>query len=523
MSRHLVAEALPEFIIWLNARRPLGFCFTPAQLAVSDQETTWLLNSPARNAHTLRKALAAVAGSGHKAWAENATSDALDLVRSCAGVELAQLSWLMDLTTAKLVADPDYAAETTDEARPPTPLARSRKAAIDALKLQESVTPQTGRAILTRTSLDCVWRHRQLLGIRIDKRMLTEKLDAVMGERAAAARLHGIDLLADNTDAGKAAIHAWLAAAGIFIRDANDHPSLERRDCVGTIIPEHPLAQAKWAEFRRIRRFGSTAPKLWELSNATKEAETVFPQIKVQGAKTGRGSIIKPSLGNVNRELRGLLIARHGYTFVSLDLTAAEPSIAAVLSGDAVLSNDLRTSDVYMALAASIFGELATKSDRDAAKTAFLAILYGRGAKSLARQLAITVEQARSIIANVKRRYTRLAEWAADLQARARAGEQLHYPNGRPLPYVAPDDVYKVVNYMVQGHASDFFYEGVLAVARELGPEALALPVHDELVVEVPLWKADAAAHILSECMCREVEGTYIGGQATILGRRWAK
>jgi hypothetical protein len=522
MSRHLAAETLPEFIAWLTARRPLGFCFTPAQLAVSDQKTTWLLNNPGQNADTLRKALAAVAGRGRKAWAENATRDALALVRSCGGVGLAQLSWLMDLTTAKLVADPDYAAETTDGARPPTPLARSRKAAIDALKLQESATPQTRRAILARTSLDCVWRHRQLLGIRIDTAMLTEKLDAVMGERAAAARLHGIDLLADCTDTGKAAIHAWLATAGIFIRDANEHPSLERRDYDEAIIPDHPLAQAKWAEFRRIRRLGGTASKLKELSRAT-EGETVFPQIKVQGARTGRGSIIQPSLGNVNRELRGLLIARHGYTFVSLDLTAAEPSIAAVLSGDSVLSNDLRTSDVYMALAASIFGELATKSDRDAAKTAFLAILYGRGAKSLARQLAITAEQARSIIANIKRRYARLAEWAADLQAQAKGGEQLYYPNGRPLPRVAPGEAYKVVNYMVQGHASDFFYEGAAAAAHELGPEALALPVHDELVVEVPIWEADDAAHILTECMCREVAGTYIGGQATVLGRRWAK
>lgn len=57
------------------------------------------------------------------------------------------------------------------------------------------------------------------------------------------------------------------------------------------------------------------------------------------------------------------------------------------------------------------------------------------------------------------------------------------------------------MNYVVQGSAAEVFKRATLAVAERLGSQSLWLPLHDELVVEVPACTADDAAVVLVECL----------------------
>lgn len=149
-------------------------------------------------------------------------------------------------------------------------------------------------------------------------------------------------------------------------------------------------------------------------------------------------------------------------------------------------------------------------------------MIYGEGVRSLAHELGVTADAARSIRADVDQAYPAAARWAAEQRRAAQAGEMLVSQFGRRLidSRVKP---YRAVNHMVQSAAADVFKPGMLRTASLLPRDSLWLPVHDELVVQVPVGQEQEAARALREGMSAELGGVTISGQPEIIGSAWAK
>lgn len=524
----LTYEGMPKFEQWLqSSRRGLGFAVTETQLAVGDATgSSWTV--PLQDDATVRRALTALRSLGpeeSKVWAVRGSAAATALHRRF-GVALSTLTWLRDVSTAYAVLRPG--AEGWMLPRPgvtysdePRGAARAAVACARAVAGLAAESTSASRAAAMRSvRQDHAWRPVQARGIRLDvDRLLRER--TVVEEEVRRLRVeNGVDLMAAS-DAGVAAAHAWLAANGVTVRDATGHPSLEQNAVAQAQVEDTTRARVSYGALLAARELGRTRGKLLELDRL-RQGDRVYPQMIVRHTKTGRALARRPALQNLGRALRGMLMADPGYVLVSLDYHQVEPTVAAAMSGDARLAADVASGDVYTAAAAGwTFG--GAPVNRSQAKVAFLACLYGRGPSSTAADLCMSEKDAASLIDAVWTRYNRLREYRVELQDRFAASEFMTTLGGRPLPALGRGELYKSLNWMIQGSAADIFEGGVMRVADAIGPEALFLGVHDELILHVPFAQAESARQVLAEQMPCTLGSVLITGDAEVLGTHWRK
>ncbi|NYJ19612.1 DNA polymerase [Glaciibacter psychrotolerans] len=371
---------------------------------------------------------------------------------------------------------------------------------------------------MTSARHEQLWRPRQAQGWRVDIELLESELASHQALRAQAARELGLDVL-DESASGATRTHDWLQRVGIHVTNHDGAPSLARSDADRTIVPPTQAAHLVWAQFREARHIGARLSTLGQFEHYRK-GDRVFPQLVLHHAKTGRGTILRPSLQNTTGALRPLLLAEPGHALVALDLSQVEPRVAAALSGDSSMRAAILAGDLYTDLALKVRGDAGARS---LFKTGLLSVLYGAGAKGLAQRLNCEVPEATAIIADIWGAFPGLAAYAERLKAEMRAGTAELTIGGRPIPRPSVGKEYAVLNTRIQASAADVFYAGIMRVAAVLGAESLWLPFHDELIVMVPTDDADHAADVLREKMTEHRGGIPITGEPHILGPAWQK
>jgi hypothetical protein len=384
---------------------------------------------------------------------------------------------------------------------------------------ERTLPTPTKHAVNSSAELERLWRPAQARGWRIDSNLLASYEARFQSLLDGSRRINGIDFTDDRQENE---IHHWLSAYGITISDAEGRPSLTRKHLDAASVPESSEARAAWDQFRKARHAGAMRSKLREIGRHLDDGR-VHSQIIVHKARTGRGSIIKPGLHNVAAELRPIVIAERGHVLVGMDLGQVEPRVAARLSGDATLKRHLAAGDVYAELAETIWGRQARGNNamRRDAKTLFLRILYGAGTLSLATSLGVSRSAASDLKVRFWRSYPDLARYAEELKADMRTGRSRMTAAGRPVP--VPLGEYQTLNHRVQAEATDLFYNGIKCVARELGPNALFLPIHDELIVQVREIDADTAMQVLASSLTTDEASVRITGAPVELGAFWRK
>jgi hypothetical protein len=131
------------------------------------------------------------------------------------------------------------------------------------------------------------------------------------------------------------------------------------------------------------------------------------------GTKTGRNN---PS---TNRYIFGLPHTMRSFikpgpsmALAQLDIGNEEVGVAAALSRDPQLIADYLSGDVYREFAKAALGLTdVSKRQRQVYKGCVLGRIYGMGAKTLARNLGISREEADRILQMMKERYPILHEW----------------------------------------------------------------------------------------------------------------
>lgn len=147
---------------------------------------------------------------------------------------------------------------------------------------------------------------------------------------------------------------------------------------------------------------------------------------------TGRPSSYQPNLNNIPRrkvEIKYQFIADPGDWFVEADLSQIEFRIWASYSKDEQMVKDINAGlDIHKITAAMGKGLIipigtityeqfkewtkdVTKEERNIAKTVVFGMMYGRGAKSIAASLGITLNEARRIVTLFFGRYPVAERW----------------------------------------------------------------------------------------------------------------
>ena len=212
---------------------------------------------------------------------------------------------------------------------------------------------------------------------------------------------------------------------------------------------------------------------------------------------TGRTSTVSPNLMGIPGELRPLLLPDEGCRFLHFDYSQQEPGVAGYLSGETGLMADFAGADVYINLGLRMGLLTAEMSDAEkrrirngVLKALMLAIIYGKGARSVARDLGCGYSKATILLINFQRTYPRLFGWLKQYVAMSlkrgwaeniigyRAAFNIH--DRREGGHIARS----CQNFPIQASAAACFQ--LTGVYLDQFGSDIRLPLHDAYLINVP-------------------------------------
>lgn len=270
------------------------------------------------------------------------------------------------------------------------------------------------------------------------------------------------------------------------------------------------------------------------------DADVIHCNINVMGARTGRMSASDPALHQLPRDdkvIRGSYVPRPRRVYITCDLDQVEMRLLAHLSEDpgliaAFLEADRGGTDFFTAVARMLHRDDGIpKADprRQLIKNACYARAYGSGRENLAITAGVTVDEIIRFERMFDERFPGMKRVMNELvdngRAMTRRGEQpgVRLPSGRFLPGDMGKE-YALLNYAIQGPAAEYMKQCMIRADDAGLGEFMLLPIHDEILLEVPAEMAEDAKRTIEACMSDPTTFRVpITAGATILRERWTK
>jgi hypothetical protein len=186
--------------------------------------------------------------------------------------------------------------------------------------------------------------------------------------------------------------------------------------------------------------------------------------------------------------LRSLIRPAPGRAVAYVDWSQQELAIAARLSGDLAMQTAYQSGDFYLTFAkmANAVPQDATKKShgtiRDKFKIVSLGVLYGLGAESLARKLAVPKAEGRWLLRSHKEAFPTFWEWSDHIEMRGLLHGRLVSPFGWQVLAGSDANPRSLRNFPMQAAGADMM-RLACCLATERGI-TVCCPVHDALLVE---------------------------------------
>jgi DNA polymerase-1 len=282
---------------------------------------------------------------------------------------------------------------------------------------------------------------------------------------------------------------------------------------------ELPRLILEWRALQKLK--GTYIDALPQLVNPeTGRVHTCFNQAV---AATGRLSSSDPNLQNIpirtelGREIRRAFIAEPGNVLISADYSQIELRVLAHLAGEETLIKAFAEgADIHDRTALKVFGPasgLDPHELRRRAKIVNYALLYGKTAFTLAKDIGVTPQAAQEFIDAYFAGFPMVRGFIDRTLAEARASGVVKtlYGRRRRMPNLTSKNVQDrsaaeraATNLPIQGTAADIMKRAMIDVHDALAGRSEArmiLTVHDELLFEVPKTQADETAALVREKM----------------------
>lgn len=224
----------------------------------------------------------------------------------------------------------------------------------------------------------------------------------------------------------------------------------------------------------------------------------IHPTIWSMGTRTGRQSVEKPALQQLPKKdptVRHAFVPSEGHVLITIDADQIEARLCAHFSQDPGMIEAFHgTDDFFVALARQIFEDPDLGQDdprRSLTKNTIYGDIYGAGVEKMAHTSRVSAAHMAQFVAAFNDRFPgvkRLQNALNDIGASRRRGEGEAYiitPYGRRLA-TDEDQDYALLNYLIQGHASEILKRCLVALDASGFGDFMILPVHDEIVMEVP-------------------------------------
>lgn len=289
------------------------------------------------------------------------------------------------------------------------------------------------------------------------------------------------------------------------------------------LLGEHPIIE-KILEYRQLSKLNSTyvVGLKNEINKDTGRIHSNFNQTVTQ---TGRISSTEPNLQNIpvrtelGREMRKMFISKSGFSLVGADYSQIELRVLAHIAGDENMTEAFRSErDIHASTACRIFscGESdITPAMRSAAKAINFGLIYGKGEFSLAKDLGISMKEAKDYIKDYLGSYPNVQKYMKDIVDFAHENGYVTTMFGRRrvITELASKNFQlrsfgerAALNTPIQGSAADIIKLAMVKVYEKLKEKnlksRLILQVHDELIVEAE----DSEIEVVKEILKTEME-----------------
>jgi DNA polymerase I len=300
-----------------------------------------------------------------------------------------------------------------------------------------------------------------------------------------------------------------------------------------TLLHEYELSKEQRSlltnilEYRTLTKLASTyidnLPSL--VSKETGRLHSDFNQVVTA---TGRLSSSNPNLQNIpirselGKEIRKSFVAKDGeYSLISADYSQIELRVLAHMAEEPALIDAFKLDqDIHKRTAMEIFGiteDEVDKEKRSIGKTLNFALIYMQGPFATAKQLGITMKEAKEftwkyfqVFKNIKPfmenvlEFSHQNEYVETIFGRRRYFQNINSPN----KILSKEEERQAFNAVIQGTAADIIKIAMVNLKTKLSgyKSRLVLQVHDELVIEAPNSELDEVKKIVQDTMSSAVK-----------------
>lgn len=294
---------------------------------------------------------------------------------------------------------------------------------------------------------------------------------------------------------------------------------------------DHPVA-ATLLKVRKAQKIVSTY--LNNFDEFSDDEDFVHADIWVCGTRTARMSVTDPALQTLpksDKVVRNAFVPRDVRRLISMDADQIELRLMSFFANDPGLRAAFAAEQsFFVTVAEQVLGETIDKEvdpRYKMIKSSIYARLYGAGDAKIARTAGVPVEVITELNRGFDESYpgvTRyMGETARLVQQRIRDGEGAYVMSegGRKLP-LEDDKPYVGLNYQIQCTAAEIFKRAMVDLdAAGLG-DYLLLPVHDEIIADVPEDQAEDIAKAMQEIATdKDRYGVPITWSADVLPGAW--
>jgi DNA polymerase-1 len=249
-----------------------------------------------------------------------------------------------------------------------------------------------------------------------------------------------------------------------------------------------------------------------------RDGEIIRPEIRTNGARTGRSSISKPPLQQLatgSDLIRSSLVPRvEENRIITCDYSQIEFRIFASLSDDSNLleafeTADATNGDIFVELGKKIYhDENFSREDRrrSTVKTLVYAILFGAGLEKQAASAGLELSEMQQHSKAFYASFPRVRRFISSVTSSGEYREEhtgrgfIVNRYGRKL-YSDEKKSYALTNYLIQSSAAIVLKQALVRLDQSSYGEYMVIPVHDEIVLDLPAELVEQALIEVPEIM----------------------
>lgn len=230
-------------------------------------------------------------------------------------------------------------------------------------------------------------------------------------------------------------------------------------------------------KFNNLNRLIIDLKTLMLLKSRLGGVDFVNPYFVGFGTITSRIIIKEPSLQNLRKANRNIIIPNTGKELFYIDYSQFEASILAHYSGDRTLLDLINTKDIYSDIVEKIFKKEVNDENRKEAKILFYRYLYG---DTFENNLKFKKQ-----VDNYFNVFKELSKFKVNLRNKSIENGYVSTENGNYRQLDIDNDNIWILSHYIQSKASYIFKKAIIETFDKVKKARLLIPLHDGALYEL--------------------------------------